>query len=158
MNPTDPVKDPFEQAREYERIIAEGIWVIRPTDIEWDSLVYVHNQTGGRGSSITKIYNNGELVQRASFADEILFTVDDLREVMYKPGKGSWLSMTLTVTPAGNGWEASYNYDEKPVWELGEPVNDSYAQELYLYPRDEEHIPDWFKEEMRGSTWTPESD
>ncbi|MBP2264797.1 exonuclease III [Pseudarthrobacter sp. PvP004] len=158
MTPKGPVKDPFEQAREYERIIAEGIWAIRPTDRAWDALVYVHNQIGSRGSSITKIYDHGELVQRASFADEILFTVDDLREVMYRPGKGTWFSMTLKVTPKGDGWEADYNYTEKPVWELGEPVNDTYAQELYLFPRDEEHIPDWFKEEMKGATWTPDSD
>ncbi|UKA48883.1 hypothetical protein LFT48_15750 [Arthrobacter sp. FW305-123] len=65
--------------------------------------------------------------------------------------------MTLKVTPKGDGWEASYNYDEKPVWELGEPDNDTYAQELYLFPRDEEHITDWFKEEMKGATWTPDS-
>ncbi|WP_043806250.1 DUF6507 family protein [Paenarthrobacter aurescens] len=58
----------------------------------------------------------------------------------------------------GDGWEASYNYDEKPVWEFGDPVNDTYAQELYLFPRDEEHIPDWFEEEMKGATWTPDSD
>ena len=155
--PGEPT-DVFEQAREYERIIAEGVWAIRPTAIEWDSLVYAHNQIGGRGSSITKIYNHGELVKRASFADEILFTVDDLREVMYRPGQGTWISMTLKVTPKGDGWEADYNFMEKPVWELGEPVNDSYAQELYLYPRDEDHIPDWFREEMKGATWTPESD
>ncbi len=77
---------------------------------------------------------------------------------MYKPGKGAWLSMTLKHHPKGDGWEADYNYTEKPVWELGDPVDDTYAQELYLFPRDEEHIPDWFKEEMRGSTWTPGSD
>jgi len=77
---------------------------------------------------------------------------------MYTPGKGTWFSMTLKVTPKGDGWEAGYNYTEKPVWGLGEPVNDTYAQELYLFPRDEEHIPDWFKEEMKGATWTPNSD
>ncbi|MFE4194849.1 hypothetical protein ACFRJ9_03205 [Paenarthrobacter sp. NPDC056912] len=151
-------RDPFEQAREYERIIAEGVWSIRPTDMAWDSLVYVHNQIGSRGSSITKIFHRGALIDRRSIVKEILFTVDDLRDVMYRPNQGTWISMTLKVTPKGDGWEADYNYMEKPVWELGEPVNDTYAQELYLYPRDEEHIPDWFKEEMKGATWTPGSD
>ncbi len=148
----------FEEARELERTIAETMWSIRPTDVSWDSLVYVHNQIGGLGSSITKIFHQGAVIDRRSIVKEVAFTVDDLREAMYKPGKGSWLSMTLTVTPAGNGWEADYNYTEKPVWELGEPVNDTYAQELYLFPRDEEHIPDWFKEAMKGATWTPDSD
>ncbi|MFJ6535525.1 hypothetical protein ACIQH5_04790 [Paenarthrobacter sp. NPDC091711] len=66
--------------------------------------------------------------------------------------------MRLIVTPTGDDWEASYNYDDRPHWELGEPSADTYAQELHLFPRDEEHIPDWFKEEMRGSIWTPGSD
>ncbi|BCW64139.1 hypothetical protein [Arthrobacter sp. StoSoilB22] len=158
MTASQPSKDPFEQAREYERIIAEAMWSVRPADTAWDSLVYVHNQIGSRGSSITKIFHRGDLIDRKSIIKEIAFTVDDLRELMYKPGKGTWFSMTIKITREGDGWEADYNYTEKPVWELGEPVNDTYAQELYLFPRDEEHIPDWFKEEIRGSTWTPETD
>ncbi|MFE4194848.1 hypothetical protein ACFRJ9_03200 [Paenarthrobacter sp. NPDC056912] len=151
-------QDRFEKARELERTIAEGLWAVRPQATPWDSFVYVHNHIGGRGSSIAKIYHQSQLIGRESISSEVLFTVMDLRELMYKSGVGTWISMTLTITSGGNGWEADYNYTEKPVWELGEPVNDTYAQELYLYPRDEEHIPEWFKEEMKGATWTPGSD
>ncbi|UKA48881.1 hypothetical protein LFT48_15740 [Arthrobacter sp. FW305-123] len=97
-------------------------------------------------------------MERKRADTSVLLAAKKLREVMYEPGKGTWFSMTLKVTPKGDGWEADYNYTEKPVWELGEPVNDTYAQELYLFPRDEDHIPDWFKEEMKGATWTPNSD
>lgn len=54
--------------------------------------------------------------------------------------------------PAG---ETTYNYTEKLVWELGEPSGDDYAQELFVFPRDEDHIPDWFREGLKDATWTP---
>jgi hypothetical protein len=27
-------------------------------------------------------------------------------------------------------------------------------QELYVYPRDEEHTPDWFRDELKTAVWT----
>ncbi|AFR30127.1 hypothetical protein ARUE_c32460 [Arthrobacter sp. Rue61a] len=151
-------QDTFESTRELERTIAEGLWAVRPQDIQWDEFAYVRSEIGSRASSIARAYLAGAEVKRIHVDNNVLIAARTLREVLYRPGKGTWLSMTLKVTPKGDGWEASYNYDEKPVWELGEPVNDTYAQELYLFPRDEEHIPDWFKEAMRGATWTPDSD
>ncbi|MFE4194850.1 hypothetical protein ACFRJ9_03210 [Paenarthrobacter sp. NPDC056912] len=151
-------QDRFEKARELERIIAEGLWAVRPQGIQWDEFAYVRSEIGSRASSIARAYLAGAEVKRMHVDNNVLIAARTLREGMYHPNRGTWFSMTLKVTPAGNGWEADYNYTEKPVWELGEPVNDTYAQELYLFPRDEEHIPDWFKEEMKGAPWTPGSD
>lgn len=148
-------KDLFQTARDLERVIAEGLWAIRPEDRDWDTITYVRNSTGGVSSAISKIYKDGDEIGRARTSHEVMFAADDLRKAMYQPGKGAWFSVTLTITPAGDGWEATYNYTEKPVWELGEPSGDDYAQELYVYPRDEEHIPDWFKEELKDAIWTP---
>ncbi len=148
----------FEETRELEKTIAEALWAARPNDIEWDKFVYVRCEIGSRGSDIGKAYLSGQEVKRRHTDDATLVAAKKLREVMYEPGKGTWFSMTIKITPKGDGWEADYNYTDKPVWELGEPVNDTYAQELYLFPRDEEHIPDWFKEAMQGATWTPGSD
>ena len=152
------IDEAFEEAQEQERIIAEDMWSLRPLDAQWDAMEYVRSQIGGRGSSLAKVYVDGKEIDRKGTTPAVIFAVKRLRELMYLPGKGTWFSMRLRVEPTGDGWEASYNYNDRPHWELGEPSADSYAQELYLYPRDEEHIPDWFKEEMRGSTWTPGSD
>lgn len=140
--------------RAQERIIAGGLWAIRPQDRDWDRITYVFMETGGIGGSIAKIYA-GDSLKRARTANEMLFAAKRLREAMYQSGKGTWPSMTLTITPAGDGWESAYNYAEKPVWELGEPSGDDYAQELYVFPHDEEHFPDWFKEELEDAIWTP---
>jgi hypothetical protein len=147
-------EDEFEAARDLERIIAEGLWSIRPQDRNWDKIVYTRLQTGGRGGQITFIHSNDE-VKRSKTSNEVTFAAGDLRDAMYQPGKGAWFSMTLTITPGGDGWEATYNYTEKPEWPLGEPSGDDYAQELHVYPRDEEHIPDWFRDELKTAVWTP---
>lgn len=120
--------------------------------------MYIRADIGSRASSNAKAYLTDHEVKRVHVNDNVLIAARTLREVMYKPGKGTWISMTLKITPKGDGWEADYNYTEKPVWELGDPVDDTYAQELYLFPRHEEHIPDWFKEKIKNSTWTPETD
>lgn len=153
--------DAYQEQRDHERVIAEGLWAIRPQDRRWDRITYSRVETGGTAGSIVTIHDEGD----DGNADERLFAprvvkdaAHDLRRSMYKPGSGTWLSMTLTITSAGNGWEATYNYDEKPVWELGEPSANAYAQELYLFPRNEEHIPDWFKEALKGATWQPPED
>ena len=151
-------QDTFESTRELERTIAEGLWSTRPQDLVWDKLTNVRMQTGGTGGGVAIVYRDGREIGRRSVTDEMLFAAKRLRKAMYAPGKGAWFSMTLSITPAGDGWDATYNYNEKPAWELGDPGADSYAEELYMFPRDEEHIHDWFKEEMRGSTWTPDSD
>jgi hypothetical protein len=150
-----PDQDTFQTVWDLEQIIAEGLWEIRPQDLDWDKIVYNRNQTGGTGDQIVFILSNVG-IKRAFSSKEITFAADDLREMMYQLGKGAWLAMTLTITPGGDGWEATYNYTEKPEWPHGEPSGDDYAQELYVYPRDEEHIPDWFREELKTATWTPE--
>ncbi|WP_024817733.1 hypothetical protein [Arthrobacter sp. 31Y] len=149
-------RDTFETTLKLERTIADGLWAVRPQDIQWDEFAYVRSEIGSRAGSIARAYVAGAEVKRIHVDNNVLIAARTLRDVMYRPNRGTWFSMTLKVTPKGDSWEADYNYTEKPVWELGEPVTDTYAQELYLFPRDEEHIPDWFKEEMKGATWTPE--
>ena len=124
---------------------------------QWDVIEYVRSQIGGRGSSVAKVYRDNEEVERKGTSPAVIFAVKSLRELMYRPGKGTWFSRRLRVQPSGDGWEVFYNYYDRPLWELGVPSADTYVQELHLFPRDEEHIPDWFREEMKGATWTPDS-
>ncbi|WP_426996722.1 hypothetical protein [Pseudarthrobacter sp. N5] len=43
--------DTFQETRDQERIIAEGLWAIRPQDRAWDSITHVRNEKGGVSSS-----------------------------------------------------------------------------------------------------------
>jgi len=69
-----------------------------------------------------------------------------LKHKMYVPGRGTWLSASFTVVSDGNLYP-EYNYDEEPSW--GRPVaGSSYADELDAYPRDQEHLPQWWSDRI----------
>lgn len=75
--------------------------------------------------------------------------IRELPGVMYQPGVGTWLSMELTVTrvDSGSKVDVSFDYDHVPEWHI-EPSSSSYVQELRKYPRDEEHTPQWLREQI----------
>lgn len=70
--------------------------------------------------------------------------VEELRDVMYRPGVGTWFSMELTVTRqdgAGNV-DVTFNHDDMPRWDTT-PASGMFAYDLRKYPRDAEHTPEW---------------
>ncbi|MFJ4030071.1 hypothetical protein ACIPWF_22255 [Paenarthrobacter sp. NPDC089989] len=145
----DPT-DAFERARAEERIIAEGLWAARPPEFTWDKFTVTFMETGGKCRFVALAYQDRRVVVRQNISHDTFGAAKRLRQTMYSPHKGTWLSMSLTITADGSGWEATYNYHKKPTWELPEPGAADYWDELRLFPRDEEHIPDWFKDELKG--------
>jgi len=71
---------------------------------------------------------------------------DELRTVMYRPGKGTWFSAAFTISAAGSV-DAAFNFDEEPEWSRPtEPV--FYVQDLERYPRYESAIPPWLAHQL----------
>lgn len=71
---------------------------------------------------------------------------ETLRLQMYQPGKGTWLTARLTITPDGH-YETDFDYDGEPGWSM--PVDDEiYAEDLAEFPRDEQYIPDWWRAKL----------
>lgn len=72
--------------------------------------------------------------------------VKELRDVMYWPGVGTWLSMDLTVTRRADkaDVDTQFNYDDEPAW-TDPPKPTLYAKELHKYPRDPENVPNWLR-------------
>ncbi|MEV5751974.1 hypothetical protein AB0L00_29505 [Actinoallomurus sp. NPDC052308] len=63
-----------------------------------------------------------------------------LKDGMYRPGAGTWLTMTYTLSADG-GHTADYDFNREP--ELGGFGPGQYAKEVAAFPRDPEHTPDW---------------
>ncbi|MBE1877068.1 hypothetical protein [Myceligenerans pegani] len=78
--------------------------------------------------------------------------VRDLRDVMYRPGAGTWLSMELTVRrDDGHGKvDVAFNYDDRPAWSDA-PKPHLYAKDLHKYPRTLDHTPRWLREELAAA-------
>lgn len=76
--------------------------------------------------------------------DDLEDHFEELRRTMYQPGKGAWLTATITVTSAGH-FATDFDYESRPDWSM--PVDEGvYADDLSMYPRDPANTPDW----MRG--------
>ncbi|WP_083840196.1 TNT domain-containing protein [Saccharomonospora xinjiangensis] len=70
-----------------------------------------------------------------------------LRAGMYREGRGTWFNARYQLDHP-----SSYNleYDrEEPVWDLAPPPQ-AYADELRMFPRSEDNVPDWLMRRMAG--------
>ena len=74
----------------------------------------------------------------------------ELRHKKYMRGRGTWLSMRLVIEPDGD-YRVSYNFDLDPLWDP--PVEDEvYDHDFEAFPRDQEWIPAWYQEDIKGGT------
>ncbi|MEV0796011.1 hypothetical protein [Kribbella sp. NPDC050459] len=71
---------------------------------------------------------------------EAQMACDDLRDVMYEDGVGTWYNATFTVTPDGS-LVTEFDYDNPPFGGGGD--DDLLVDDQHAYPRDAEHLPTW---------------
>ncbi|MGW1677988.1 hypothetical protein [Saccharopolyspora sp. NPDC002376] len=64
---------------------------------------------------------------------------------MYSEGRGTWFSMRFIIDPPHN-FQVQYNYRNLPDW--GEAPAADFKLDLERYPRSEDDIPEWFREEL----------
>ncbi|MEU6749315.1 hypothetical protein ABZ914_24095 [Spirillospora sp. NPDC046719] len=74
---------------------------------------------------------------------DILGMAAELRSIMYRQDRGTWMSMRVMLDPPGSYYTA-YNNDYDPRWEPDIPA-EAYDQDLAAFPRAEENIPDWLR-------------
>lgn len=82
---------------------------------------------------------------RANADDAVL-----LRAGMYEPGVGTWLSCEISVDSAGKT-SARFDSSGAPEWPLTVPGPAFFERELKTLPRDDAHIPDWFRAGFDGT-------
>ncbi|MFE3222518.1 hypothetical protein [Nocardia sp. NPDC059228] len=70
--------------------------------------------------------------------------LQELRDQMYEPDKGAWLSARFVLHRTGDP-EISFNYNEDPNWTPAlHPV--MFVRDLEAYPRADGYIPPWLRE------------
>lgn len=114
---------------------------------EWTELVLEHNQLSMVSDGhMTITFPDGESGSAFAPRDKSPL-LDELREIMYTRGAGTWFSATFRVVKEASGETsatASFNYDDEPEWNFP-PDPGMYALDLEDFPRDEENIPDWLR-------------
>lgn len=112
-----------------------------------ERLVYEDMAVAGYGSSrLTAIHGDGTS-ERIGSPVSIIETCEKLRHGMYQEGKGTWFSMTYTITRPSS-FTVEFNYDEQPKFQFA-PDPELYVEDLKRFPRNPEHIPEWLQEKLR---------
>jgi hypothetical protein len=75
---------------------------------------------------------------------EVVDGLGRMRQGMYRPGRGTWLSAIYTLEPPSS-FTVDFEPDLEPRWRrIPPPVG--FQDELRFFPRSEDAIPDWFRE------------
>jgi hypothetical protein len=75
---------------------------------------------------------------------EVVDGLGRLRQGMYRPGRGTWLSALYLLDPPSS-FSAEFEPDVEPRWRRVPPPI-GFADELRFFPRGDEHIPDWLRQ------------
>lgn len=79
--------------------------------------------------------------------DELVEILAELRTGMYETGRGTWLQARFTLDAAGT-FDFDFAPDDEPRWH-DIPETSVYAQELAAFPREPEHVHDWWRRKVR---------
>lgn len=123
---------------------------------DWSMLVFNHRNLSMFFTGRIDVHRPDGSFAYARPPDTILSLTDELRRVMYEPGKGAWFSARWTIaceggeTPTTN---VAFNYDDEPVWRW--PAHPGlYALDLETFPREEDRIPAWLRQKVNGARRT----
>jgi hypothetical protein len=75
---------------------------------------------------------------------EVVDGLGRLRQGMYRPGRGTWLSAVYLLEPPSS-FSVEFEPDVEPRWRRPPPPI-GFQDELRFFPRGEEHIPDWLRQ------------
>lgn len=125
---------------------------------EWSTVIVVHRNLSDRSDGRIDVYRPEGWVEYAQLPDAVFPLIDELRRVMYQPGKGVWFSARWTITKTGGDGgtmsaRVSFNYDDEPMWPR--PAHPgSYILDLEAFPRDEASLPDWLRQKVNDARRT----
>ncbi|WP_410616234.1 glycohydrolase toxin TNT-related protein [Amycolatopsis sp. lyj-109] len=135
-------------ATEQDTLVKQiGLALLRAAPRDWRK-VSAEYRAVGRYHELT-----GEIVTEDGTVHEWLATHDiatlfgRLRGGMYRDGRGTWFNARYQLDHPSS-YNLEYNRDE-PVWNLAPPPM-AYSDELRMFPRTEENVPEWLIRRMSG--------
>lgn len=116
--------------------------VVAAQEPGWDRIEIWNAEAAGFGSASVDVVAGGETTWPDP-PEEVIDLFEELKEAMYRPDTGTWLSVRISISADGSA-DVDYNYDEPPAWGM-EVEPGLYGEELERFPRSPENIPDWMK-------------
>ncbi|ALG09687.1 hypothetical protein [Kibdelosporangium phytohabitans] len=140
------------EAEQLRNELCEALEFAAP--MTWETIRLEVQATVVTSMASTSVVNRdgrpGSLVLPDGFMDKLR----DYRAACYEPGRGTWYSAVIALRVDGEP-DIALHYDEKPEWGVW-PHPTSYVRDLELFPRDEEHVPGWLREQIELAGPVPE--
>lgn len=136
---------------EQEQIARQiGILLLQNAPEDWQEITVEYRATGEYRDLLGEITSQDGASRAWDPPNELQSIFERLREGMYRPDVGTWLS-ALYVVERPSSYRIDINFDSEPRWQRPLPPA-AYLDELQRYPRTEENIPDWMRAIIDGAT------
>jgi hypothetical protein len=141
MDPQTP--GPLDQGELIQQL---GQALVSAAPEGWQQLTYLARVIGALTDDMLAVQGADGQVGQVPVPDAARDAAAALKQRCYQEGKGTWLSMVVSVHHTGQ-LNMDYNYDTEPEL-TREPSPLVYAQELSRYPRAQEIVPDWLRAKL----------
>ncbi|MBB5154882.1 TNT domain-containing protein [Saccharopolyspora phatthalungensis] len=126
-----------------------GVLLLQGAPEDWQEITVEYRATGEYHDLLGEVTAQDGSSRAWEPPTELQEIFERLREGMYRPDVGTWLS-ALYVVERPSSYRIDINFDSEPHWQRPLP-RAAYVDELRRYPRAEENIPEWMRERLDGT-------
>lgn len=135
-------------ATEQDTLVKQiGLALLRAAPRDWRRVTAEYRAVGRYHEMTGEIVTEDGTVQEWVATHDIATLFGRLRGGMYRDGRGTWFNARYQLDHPSS-YNLEYNRDE-PSWNLAPPPQ-AYSDELRMYPRSEENVPEWVIRRMSG--------
>lgn len=141
MTEPQPVMAQAEQDQLTRQV---GRALLTVAGVDWQQ-VRAEYRSAGRHIEVDVVVKGPDGAERqVRPPQEVVDGLGRLRQGMYRPGRGTWLSALYVLDPP-SAYSAEFEPDVEPHWRrLPPPIG--FADELRFFPREDEHLPEWLRQ------------
>jgi hypothetical protein len=135
-------------ATEQDTLVKQiGLALLRAAPRDWRKVSAEYRAVGRYHELTGEIVTEDGTVHEWLATHDIATLFDRLRGGMYRDGRGTWFNARYQLDHPSS-YNLEYNRDE-PVWNLAPPPQ-AYSDELRMFPRTEDNVPEWLIRRMSG--------
>ncbi|MBB4933280.1 hypothetical protein F4561_004100 [Lipingzhangella halophila] len=108
----------------------------------WQEVAVSYRALGSHSEMLGQIQRMGQRPSSHEPPPDLAKRFQRLRAGMYRPGVGTWFTATYRLT-SSSGYSVAYDQDNEPAW-VSAPPESARDEELRMFPRDAQHIPEWW--------------
>ncbi|HEY3478504.1 MAG TPA: hypothetical protein VGL02_06335, partial [Streptomyces sp.] len=117
-----------------------GLALLRAAPQDWEQIVIDYRAVGRHQESGGQVVTQSGDARPWRISGDIATLFAKLRAGMYREGRGTWFNARYQLDRP-TSYNLEYDRDE-PHWEAPPPPQ-AYGDELRIFPREEENVPDW---------------